>query len=217
MATLIIVTAAVCVLLVYSSDAFVCSFSLSRQVQFLVCQRTQVFKSHGPMCEQTVGQSDDSCLWLPRASVPLDGRTAPSWLTRAQGRRPENRAKVNGKNSGQTLSLFWPPVGCPLVARSGPGALGSLSWVGSCASSLFLFFLIFLFGRCPKERSLPACDRGRHIPAPGREGRRVKAGAPTQEPVISGIPCCNVFIALFFHNVVFMTVWRLFSSTGPWR
>ena len=69
------------------------------------------------------------------------------------------------------------------------------------------FFFCFLFGRRPKERSFPACDRGRHIPAPGREGRRVNIGAPTQEPVISGIPCCNCIVrvhrALFPHRCIY--------------
>ena len=67
-----------------------------------------------------------------------------------------------------------PAGGCPLVTRA-------RVWV-------FLVPLFFLFGRRPKDRSLPACDRGRHVPAPRREGRRVKARAPSQEPVSSGIP-----------------------------
>ena len=59
----------------------------------------------------------------------------------------------------------------------------------SCFGWFFLLLSVFfLFGRRPKDRSLPACDRGRRVPAPSCEGRRVKAGAPTQEPVSLGIP-----------------------------
>ena len=64
----------------------------------------------------------------------------------------------------------------------------------------------FLFGRRPKDRSFPACDRGRHIPAPGREGRRVGAGAPTQEPVSSGIPY-PVSLMKFVLFIVYVSFW----------
>ena len=62
-------------------------------------------------------------------------------------------------------SRFSPAVGCRWVS----------AW---CRSGLWGFsFFFFCFSsysrRRPKERSLSACDRGRHIPAPGREGRRV--------------------------------------------
>ena len=42
-----------------------------------------------------------------------------------------------------------------------------------CSALGGLALPFFLFGRRPKKRSLSACDRGRHIPAPVREGRRV--------------------------------------------
>ena len=66
--------------------------------------------------------------------------------------------------------------------------------------------LVSLSRRRPRDRSLPACDRGRRVPAPRREGRRVKAGAPTQEPVSSGIPyAVSLMKNVLF--IVFMSFW----------
>ena len=60
-----------------------------RQIWSFQLQRDTGFRSSpdGPLCEcasQTVGQSDDSCIWLPRASVPLESLMA--WTPLKSGR-----------------------------------------------------------------------------------------------------------------------------------
>ena len=102
------------------------------------------------------------------------------------------------------VTLFR-PGSCPSVARG----------LGFCLP------LLFFSGRRPKDRSLPACDRGRRVPAPRWEGRRVKAGAPTQETVSSGIPYAVYLMKYvgmqryFFTNFCWKFVSRLLFSS--WR
>ena len=70
---------------------------------FVFCSRLRYWGSGAKPNGKTVGQSDDSCHWLLRQRMLLDGRTALEPTPRAQGRRPENRAKVNQKE-------MWPNV-----------------------------------------------------------------------------------------------------------
>ena len=110
---------------------------------------------------------------LPLKSARTLARTssrAPTW--EPSQRKPRTNVGKRGGCAGFRAWCFWGSF------------LPALVLVGSFCSSLFFF----LFGRRPKDRSFPACDRGRHVPAPGWEGRRIRAGAPTEEPVFSGIP-----------------------------
>ena len=106
-------------------------------MQFLACQRTQVSAQvrTGPMWEQTVGQSDDSCLWLPRASVPLDGRSASSWLTRAPTREPSQSKRLE----------FWPNIVVVLASGWLPAGGCRSVWAWCSWRSLLGRFLCLLF------------------------------------------------------------------------
>ena len=98
----------------------------------------------------------------PRAPTPEPG----------EGRRPKNRQSQRRKvvlPGCSVFSLSWPACAWSLLVPgrwfSGPAPSGS---------SLFWFRLMFL-----------SIGRGRHV---SQEGRRVSAGAPTQEPAQGADP-----------------------------
>ena len=100
----------------------------------------------------------------------------------ALGRRPKNRATKRGhrpKNGTRFAKSLSASVSCffPVLAACAGLRLASGRWfsflVSACSCLCFGLFS-FLFGRRPKDRSFPSFGRGRHVPAPGWERRRVK-------------------------------------------
>ena len=167
----------------------------------------------------------------------------PSWTASPHGRQSVSRTTpVIGSRWPDGIELHSSPDGLLARAKANwkemcPNVVVALasSWLpaGGCRSVWFWSrggsflpalvlgrLFLFLVGRRPKDQSFPACDRGRDIPAPGREGRRVQAGASTQEQVFSGIPCYNglvrVHCGLFPQRCMYDSL-AFFSSTGPWR
>ena len=131
------------------------NWSSLKTLEFPV-QRTRVSAEVRTDRFETVGWSDDSCHWLPRASVPLECRTASgstpvrtdAWLTRAHG----DRAKELREEMWLNVVVVLDPL--VTVARSGSGAPGGLSSRLSVWSVLFPPLCVFLFGRRPKDRHL---------------------------------------------------------------
>ena len=101
----------------------------------------------------------------------------------ALGRRPQNRAKGADPRTGTPKkgeTCFQGPFLVPGRWFSGPAPSGS------CLA--FVLFLFLSFGR------------GRHVPAPSGRDVGSNSGAPTQEPVFSGIPLHLVLFNLVFAN-----------------
>ena len=156
-AVLVVVAAVACVLLVCWYGAFAqCSFLTQVSAVRAVDHRFPINAS------RTVGLSDDSCRWLPRAGFfsSLDGLSA------------RNRAKKTGCKVAKLVSCWCLSLCFGLVLV--PPLLGA--W--------FFFFGFSSFSGRPKKRSLSSCDRGRRT---GETSGR-KQWAPTQEPKCSGIP-----------------------------
>ena len=155
----------------------------------LICQTSHERHAFGPQlwtsCPAGTRKAEGSTALpsrvqqrCPRAPTPEPGK----------GRRPKNRHSKKAKRVSARVFCLLPVLAC--LWRGFPGS-GSLV-LRPCPFGFlfFLFRLMFLF-----------IGRGRHVPAPGGRDVGSSSGAPTQEPVFSGISLHLVLFNLLFGEV----------------
>ena len=154
----------------------------------LICQTSHERHAFGPQlwtsCPAGTRKAEGSAA-LP-SRVQWHCPRAPT-LEPDKGRRPKDR-------QSQRRNVFLP--GCSVFSLSWPACGGAFlvpgRWFsGPAPSGSCLAFVLFLF---------LSFGRGRHVPAPSGRDVGSNSGAPTQEPVFSGISLHLVLFNLLFAN-----------------
>ena len=154
------------------------------KVHFTLFKTSQNQKTN-VVCRATIWGSREECLWTPawRLSSIWDWKGGgSSALPSGADPRTEQRAPTLEPAHPKSKSERpWFPVSCcpgwPCGVSSRARVPSSLSRSLRFSCLFFFFLLLFLF-----------FGRGRHVPAPGWEGRRVKRKTPTQEMVQGADP-----------------------------